>query len=171
MESNMQKSAVIFILKKEKDQTYLCLGKSKKKGYAGGKWNGFGGKKTEADKNIVDTAIRETKEESGILLNEQDLDLRAHLTYDEPAGNWEVFAFVVEDFEGPEPIESYEMLPKWFPIDKLPVKEMWENDQLWLIPLLEGKCFKGHIVNDENDKLVEHKLEPTTAKDLEKYIH
>jgi 8-oxo-dGTP diphosphatase/8-oxo-dGTP diphosphatase/2-hydroxy-dATP diphosphatase len=57
----------------------------KKRGFGIGKWNGVGGKFDfkKRDKNIVDTAVRETEEEIGVKIKnfEKTAALRFHFSY------------------------------------------------------------------------------------------
>ena len=51
----------------------LLLG-CKKRGFGAGKWNGFGGK-LEGKETFRACAVREVREEAGIRINPDDLDL------------------------------------------------------------------------------------------------
>ena len=135
----------------------------KKRGFGIGKWNGVGGKidSKKGDKSIVDAAIRETKEEIGVEIRnpEKVALLRFRFPYNK---DWDqdVHVFLTKNWEG-EPKESEEMLPKWFKINEIPYKEMWDDDRFWLPYVLEGKkvdadfIFKeGEIIDKRNVKLV-----------------
>ncbi len=59
----------------------------------------------------------------------------------------EVHIFKVIDFNG-EPMESEEMIPKWFAVNEIPFNQMWSDDIHWLPLLLAGKKFKGEFLFD-----------------------
>lgn len=55
--------------------------------------------------------------------------------------------FVAGDFEG-APIETAEAVPIWFPVEELPLEEMWADDRHWLPQALAGQRFAGWFVFD-----------------------
>ena len=57
----------------------LLLG-CKKRGFGAGKWNGFGGK-LEGKETFRACAVREVREEAGIRINPDDLDLIGFLDF------------------------------------------------------------------------------------------
>ena len=57
----------------------LLLG-CKKRGFGAGKWNGFGGK-LEGKETFRSCAVREVREEAGIRINPDDLDLIGFLDF------------------------------------------------------------------------------------------
>jgi 8-oxo-dGTP diphosphatase/2-hydroxy-dATP diphosphatase len=83
-----------------------------------GRWNGFGGK-VEAGETIEEGARREFLEEAGIHVPTIE---NAGLIEFEFQGNpeiLEVHIFRAREHQG-EPMESEEMLPKWFFLDEIP---------------------------------------------------
>lgn len=135
----------------------------KKRGFGAGKWNGVGGKidKEKGDKNIIDAAIRETKEEIGVDVKnlEKFAVLRFRFPYKED-WNQDVHVFLIKNWQG-EPQESEEMFPKWYKTNEIPYSEMWDDDKFWLPHVLTGKkleadfIFKeGGIVNKYNINFV-----------------
>jgi len=149
-------------------QTTLCLlvreGEillaMKKRGFGVGKWNGVGGKPDKGDKNILETAIRETEEEIGVKTN--NLEKVAVLTFYFPnKKEWDqdVHVYLAKDWNG-EPTESEEMLPKWFKVNNLPFNDMWDDDKIWLPKILEGKKLKAEFTFDqEGKKIASHNVE------------
>ena len=124
------------------NQTTLCLLLKeneillamKKRGFGMGRWNGTGGKfdPEKGDKNILNTAIRETKEEIGVQIKNPEKVAVFHFRFAEKEEwNQDVSLFVAKDWEG-EPIESEEMLPKWFAFNEIPYEKMWDDDKHWL---------------------------------------
>jgi 8-oxo-dGTP pyrophosphatase MutT (NUDIX family) len=117
----------------------------KKRGMGEGKWNGYGGKPM-IDETVIDAAIRETEEEIGV--TPQQLKHVASLSFHYPKlpqfQDWdqEVVVFFVEEWRG-EIRESEEMMPQWFPIDRIPFSRMWPDDIHWLPKVLQGNKIKG----------------------------
>ena len=136
-------------------QSKVLLG-MKKRGFGAGKWNGFGGK-VSPEETIEECAKRETREESGIEINEAT---EVGIIEFEFSGNpeiLEVHIFKSNNFSG-EPIETEEMRPEWFPIDKIPFEKMWPDDKYWLPLLLSGKKFRGKFVFDSSDIILKQEL-------------
>ena len=138
---NMKQTTLCFLIKNDKE----ILLAMKKKGFGQGKWNGVGGKLdfNRGDKDIVDAAIRETKEESGVAV--KDIEKAAILNFYFPyRKKWdqEVHVFVSRNWEG-EPKESEEMKPKWFKIKEIPFDKMWPDDKFWLPKILKGEKLRA----------------------------
>ena len=129
----------------------------KKRGFGAGRWNGFGGK-VEAGETLEDATKRELLEEAGISV--ASLDKVGHIEFEFASDPdiLEVNIFRADNFEG-EPIESEEMKPQWFHVDKIPFDKMWPDDKYWMPLFLAGKKFKGRFVFEGQDKILEHKLE------------
>ena len=148
-------------------QTTLCLlineGKillaMKKRGFGVGRWNGSGGKfDAEKDKNILDTAIRETKEEIGIeMINPEKVGLFHFYFPHKPEWDQDVHLFVAKKWQG-ELSESEEMMPKWFSIDEIPYDKMWDDDKFWLPHILKGKKLEADFTFEEGDKIKNHNI-------------
>ncbi|GAI05784.1 unnamed protein product, partial [marine sediment metagenome] len=68
------------------------------------------------------------------------------------AWNQDVHVFLVKNWEG-EPIESEEMLPKWFKVKDIPFGQMWEDDRFWLQQVLEGKKLKAKFIFKKGEKI------------------
>ena len=134
----------------------------KKRGFGAGKWNGPGGKLdySKGDKNILDTAIRETEE--GIGIRPKDMQEMGVLSFYFPHNKeWDqdVYVYMVKDWEG-KLKESEEMCPKWFDLKDLPLEKMWDDDKYWLRDVLKGKKIKkASFVFKENDRVKEHNIE------------
>lgn len=140
-----------FILNKK--QILLAM---KKTGFGKGRWNGYGGK-VKSDEEIESAAKRETLEEIGIKVEE--LEKRAIIDFNLPKEEkmLQVHLFEITKHSG-EPKETKEMKPKWFEIDKIPYKDMWDDDSYWLPVFLEGKLFRAYFEFDENDKVTNYEI-------------
>lgn len=115
----------------------------KKKGFGMGRWNGFGGK-IEKSESIEEGAIREVKEEIGVVVNDLKKIGILDFTFENEPKILEVHIFKAENFEG-DITESEEMRPEWFAIEEIPFEQMWSDDIHWMPFFLENKLFKGRF--------------------------
>jgi len=146
----MRHATLCFIV----DSGKVLLG-MKKRGFGEGKYNGFGGKKKENEK-IHETAVRELKEESGIITNLADIEKMAELHFSFPVKKeWDqtVHVYVVNKWEG-DPKESEEMRPEWFDVSKIPFDNMWSDDTHWLPLILKGKKIEAHFNFKEDNQSI-----------------
>jgi len=134
------------------DKSEVLLQK-KSQGFGVGKWNGPGGKKKPGE-TIIESGIREVKEETGITLkNLQKMgELEFIFVYNEKS-NFLTHVFVCRDWEG-EPKDLGEGELKWFKIKDIPIDEMWDDDQYWLKPLLGGEYQHQRFYFDKNSKVI-----------------
>ena len=151
-------ATLCFLIKGNEKERKLLLA-MKKRGYGKGKWNGVGGKFDfeKGDKNIIDTAIRETKEEIGVEIKE--FEKIAIITFLNPQEieNQKAHIFLAKDWKG-DPKESEEMKPQWFFTDKIPFNEMWPDDKFWLPKILEGKKLKAEFVSKEKETISHYNI-------------
>ncbi|XP_076244156.1 oxidized purine nucleoside triphosphate hydrolase [Calliopsis andreniformis] len=149
-------SRKIFSLVFIRKTTEILLG-LKKRGFGEGKWNGFGGK-VESGETIVQGAIRELKEECGLLA--KDLKKVGILEF-EFEGNkvlLEVHVFETYKYSG-KVTESEEMRPKWYNLKDIPFKQMWPDDEYWFPYMLRGELFKGYFLYRGQDLILKHNIE------------
>jgi 8-oxo-dGTP pyrophosphatase MutT (NUDIX family) len=126
----------------------------KKRGFGQGKWNAPGGKPQEGE-TLLSAAARETLEEVGLAVKEEDLNKIGEFVFyfvGEPV--FEIHAFKTETFAG-EPLETEEMQPSWFNVDELPWEFMWVSDSHWLNKALEGQKIKANVYFNEDGTVVE----------------
>jgi len=135
----------------------LMLHRTKKKNdFHEGKWNGLGGK-FEPGETPEECAIREIKEESGLLM--ENPRLHGFITFPMFDGvkDWYVFLFTSDKFSG-ELIDSDEGRLEWIPNDKLLELNLWEGDRIFIPWLFQDKFFSAKFVY-ENGNFISHSVE------------
>jgi len=134
----------------------------KKRGFATGRWNGLGGKPEPEDRNIEETAIRETFEESHVTpKNMKQVGVLNFYFETQTDWNQQVVVFLAHEWEG-IPEETEEMNPMLFKTNKIPYDQMWEDDKFWLPKVLDGKIIEGNFLFDENQKILEYEITEIT---------
>ena len=141
----------------QKDGKTLMLYRNKKENdYHEGKWNGLGGK-FEPGESPEDCAIREIKEEAGLIV--KSLKLKGFITFPMFDGkdDWYVFIFVIDKFEG-SLIDSPEGKLEWIPNEKLLDLNLWEGDQIFIPWLFQEKFFSAKF-NYNDGKFINYEVE------------
>lgn len=121
-------------------QSEVLLGEKVKPNWFGsGLIHGFGGKQ-ENGESICTTAVRELRDESGLVTKEEDLDfcgvLKVHVE-GEPEERL-VYLFRLYTWEG-EPQSTDEMAPIWYHFSTIPTRKMFPDTNSWLLHILLGK--------------------------------
>lgn len=129
----------------------------KKRGFGEGRWNGFGGK-VEKGETLMEAAKREMLEESGLVAEEIEERGSIDFHFMDTGKLMEVHMFDVLKYSG-EPVETEEMRPQWFDLDKIPFNSMWADDPYWFPLFLEKKKFKGRIIFADNDNILSHEID------------
>ncbi len=135
----MKKTTLCLLLKE--GEILLAM---KKQGFGVGKWNGVGGK-TQEGESIVRAVIRETKEEVGVVVKEDELQEAGVINFyfeNKPEWSQRMHIFTARSWEG-EAVESEEMMPRWYKHDEIPFDSMWADDEHWLPLVLAGKKIEG----------------------------
>jgi 8-oxo-dGTP diphosphatase len=139
----------------------ILLIKKSRGRYGGGKWNAPGGK-VKAGETPLRAAIRETREETG--LTPVAPEHRASLLYRIagcPDPEWIVLVFLARNFRGKHLRSSPEGEARWFPCDHLPLSEMWKDDEVWLLRVLNGEKIFGIFLFDRPEgTLLEAEIYP-----------
>ncbi len=109
-----------------------------------GKWNGLGGK-LEAGESPEMCAVREVREESGLVV--KALEWRGLLTFPSFAQDedWLAFVYVARIFSG-ELIDSPEGNLAWIPDAQLLELPLWPGDRIFLPWLEQEAFFSGRFV-------------------------
>ncbi|MDH5403200.1 MAG: 8-oxo-dGTP diphosphatase [Candidatus Heimdallarchaeota archaeon] len=152
----MTEATLVFLIRE--DEILLTY---KKRGFGMGKWNGAGGK--VENETIKDAAIREVKEEVGVIV--QEIDHVATISfYNAGVFDWRVHVFLCWQFIG-IPKEGDEVRPKWFKLEEIPYDNMWEDDRYWLPRVLTGEKVEGEFYYSEGlEKLQSYDLRKSNTE-------
>ncbi|MEM7117639.1 MAG: 8-oxo-dGTP diphosphatase [Chloroflexota bacterium] len=138
----------------QKTLCFLCSGNEvllgfKKRGFGAGNYVGIGGT-VEAGETVLETAVRELYEETGIVAQPADFAAKGHITFQFPAKpgwNQQVHLFLLKQWQG-EPQETDEIRPSWVAQSEIPFELMWDDARYWLPHLLRGESLVGRFVFD-----------------------
>ena len=110
------------------------------------------GGKVELGESLIDCVVRETEEETCLVLHPEHLEKVAVITFhaaNEPI--FEVHCYRTGVFDG-EPWETPSMVPGWYDINNLPFDRMLESDRHWLPNLIRGEKFRTNVYYREKVK-------------------
>jgi 8-oxo-dGTP diphosphatase len=149
----MQLATLCYVI--DKDKTLMLFRNKKSNDVHEGKWNGLGGK-FEPGETPEECAIREVKEESGLVI--KNPLLKGFITFPMFDGkkDWYVFLFTINNFSG-KLIDSREGKLEWIPNNKLLELNLWDGDRIF-IPWLFKKDFFSAKFNYNNGKFVDYSV-------------
>lgn len=154
----MKNTTLLFLIKKEDGRiAHICLA-MKKRGFGVGRYNGTGGKVMDGE-TIEEALRREAKEEIGVAVG--DVEKCAELTFTFPhKEEWSqlVHVYLTDSWSG-EIVETEEMRPEWFPVEKIPYETMWPDDIFWLPKVIEGKFVVAQFAFGEGDVILSQHIE------------
>ena len=146
----------------------VLLGR-KKRGFGVRKWNGFGGK-IEGGETFLQCAVRELREETGLMADEGDFELVGFLDFHfsaAPELDHIGYVYILRHWQGAV-CESEEMEPRWFAPHDFPYDEMWTGDRTWVPMVLKEDCVKGIITFAPDGETVQDmELQPFYPQRLE----
>lgn len=147
----MKLATLLYVVNDNK--TLMIYRNKKKNDYHEGKWNGLGGK-FELGESPEECAIRELKEESGLVA--ENLIMKGFITFPmfDEKDDWYVFVFVIDKFSG-SLIDSSEGRLEWIPNDSLTELNLWEGDKIFLPWLFQEKYFSAKF-NYQKGKFVDY---------------
>ncbi len=164
-QAEYKRTTVVFPVQEDR----ILLG-MKKRGFGEGWWNGFGGK-LDSGETYVASAIRETAEEVELELAQNALRHAADIVF-RFDGTVDVVtkAYIATSFSG-TPVETEEMKPQWFPLDRIPYSDMWPGDDQWIPKILGKKALLplGFIIDfTKNNEFIG--IESVDSQSLEGYF-
>lgn len=135
-----------------------------------GWWSAPGGK-MEIGESILESAIREYREETGMKLILPRLKGIFTMVIEKKEGNheWMLFTFLAEDFSGERFSSSPEGELSWIPIEDISKLPMAQGDYSIIEHVLHGDgLIYGTFTYGENEQLLSYRLE-AEGKPIQEY--
>ena len=152
-----KKTVLTLVLITKDNQILLGL---KKRGFGVGKTNGFGGK-LEVGESIEEAARREVFAECSLEIKSLEPVAIIDFSWQDKDQDLEMHVFHCDNFSGLVE-ESEEMKPKWFDLDNIPYKKMWNDAQYWFPVFLENKKFEADFLLGKKDQVIKHNIKTKT---------
>lgn len=151
----MKLATLCYVTDRGRDVTLMIHRVKKENDFHHGKWNGLGGK-FEPGESPEECAVREIKEESGLVL--KNVKMKGFITFPLFDGkeDWYVFVFTADEFTG-DLIESKEGNLRWIPNKNLTKINLWEGDTHFLPWLFQDKFFSAKF-NYINGKFIDYSV-------------
>jgi 8-oxo-dGTP diphosphatase len=127
----------------------------KQRGFGTGRIVGIGGH-VEPGESDLDTAVRETFEETGLHVMPTELYDAGRVVFrfpGAPESDMSVALYRCTNWTG-EVVASDELDPQWHPVADLPTGRMWDDSRIWLPHVLRGECIEADIAYDATGTLV-----------------
>jgi 8-oxo-dGTP diphosphatase len=154
----MKLATLCYVMDSKTNSTLMIHRIKKENDYHEGKWNGLGGK-FEDGESPEECAVREIKEESGLIIRKPKLHGFITFPFFDQKDDWYVFIFTANDFSG-KIIDSKEGILEWIPNDNLLSLNLWEGDKIfikWLFPdksdYRQGRFFSAKFNYDNGSFL------------------
>ncbi|OWT36728.1 7,8-dihydro-8-oxoguanine triphosphatase [Cryptococcus neoformans Bt1] len=132
--------SLVFVVDRQRSQALLGL---KRRGMGVGLYNGYGGK-PEPGESMLDCALRELHEESGLVVNRFDLHYKGILLTSRPDPGTQqeksllrIHIYACTSWSG-DPETTEEMEPKWINIADLPLGKMWPEARKYVPALMQS---------------------------------
>ena len=145
-DKEMRKEASLSVIEDIKNNKLLMI--RHQRGINKGYINFPGGKKEESE-SMEDCVIRETLEETGLLI--KNPKIVGYMEF--PSVNFYVHIYKSTEFEGTIINKEDEVNAFWVDKDNIPLNDMREADQNFVPDLLAGKYINRRYHYDENFKL------------------
>lgn len=132
---------LVYLIKEGENGPEVLLGEHHKQQ----KLNAPGGKVRDInfEETNEEAAAREVFEETHLVVNPQDLRLAGRMTFVFEDSSIICHIYTVREWEGV--LESTGELKNlsWYPIDNLPINNMWESDAKWIRYVFDRDYFEG----------------------------
>lgn len=151
----MKLATLCYVIDKKNNSTLMIYRNKKENDYHKNKWNGLGGK-FDPGESPEECAIREIKEESGLIV--KSIAMKGFITFPlfDGKDDWYVFLFTADEYKGTL-IDSPEGKLEWIPNDKLLELNLWEGDTIFIPWLFQEKFFSAKF-NYEDGKFSDYEV-------------
>jgi 8-oxo-dGTP diphosphatase len=150
----MTPMCLVFLLRGAGAGREVLLG-LKQRGFGTGRIVGIGGH-VEPGETDAEAAVRETFEETGLVVAPADLCDAGRVVFHFPAApgtDMAVMLYRATSWAG-ELIASDELDPQWHEVAALPTGRMWDDSRIWLPHVLRGELIDAEITYDVGGTLV-----------------
>ncbi len=138
---------------------FLMMYRNKKKNDVNaGKWIGIGGKFLTSE-TAVECAVRETQEETGLLLSKEQFHLHGTVDfYVENRFDEKIWIYVVSLSEFPVISQCEEGTMEWIPLTEIMNLSLWDGDRIFLENLCRNpkQSYDYQFYYDKKGCLVKH---------------
>ena len=146
--------ALCFLLRDGAAGREVLLGR-KKRGFGRGKVVGLGGH-VEPGESPAEAAVRELHEEACVVLDPAAVRPGGTVDFRFPARpEWDMRCtmYTCTAWSG-EVCETDEIAPAWYPVDALPLTDMWQDADHWLPIVLSGRVADFLVEMAEDNETV-----------------